>query len=389
MQKILIVINSMSVGGIQKALLNLLKELSQKSQYDITLLLINKKGDYLEEIPENIKIECANQWWSLLETSNREAKEKGVKYWMIRSFLAFLIKIGRRDLATSLLALTQRKQGGYDVAISYRQPDIEKNVIGGTAEFVRKCCRAEKKVIFIHCDYSLYGGNCGYNARQLEKFDRVGVVSNGCVQKLIQCVPQIRSKVVCVYNCQNYDDIRQKADDHSVIYRKDRPIIVSVSRLGAEKGIDRAIDALSRIKKEGMNFEWHIIGDGEERDKLQLLSEKQGMLDCIYFEGSTTNPYRYMKNADVFFLPSYHEAAPMVIGEAICLGVPVLTTNTSSAHEFVGTHGIVCDNTLEGIEQGLKTMLCQHPNNQKMYYATDEKELSNDEALLQFAELCK
>ena len=389
MQKILIVINSMSVGGIQKALLNLLKELSKKTQYDITLLLINEKGDYLEEIPANIKVECANQWWSLLETSNREAKERGTKYWLARSFLALLIKLGRRDLATTLLAMTQKKYREYDVAISYRQPDIETNVIGGTAEFVRKCCYADKKVIFIHCDYSLYGGNCRYNTKQLEQFDRVAVVSNGCIQKLLQCVPQIRSKVTCVYNCQDYEDIRKKAEDNSVVYRKNRPIIVSVSRLGAEKGIDRAIVALEKLKKSGMNFEWHIIGDGEEREKLKKLSEDQGMTDCIYFEGGTTNPYRYMKNADIFFLPSYHEAAPMVIGEAICIGIPVLATNTSSAYEFVGTHGMVCDNTAEGIEYGLKTMLCQHPDNYRMYYAANEKKLSNDEALQQFTEVCK
>lgn len=243
------------------------------------------------------------------------------------------------------MAFSQKKLKGYDVAISYRQPDIATNVIGGTAEFVRKCCQARKKVIFIHCDYSLYGGNCDYNNKQLKKFDQIAVVSNGCIKKLLQCVPELREKVVCVYNCQDYEDVIKKSEQNPVSYCLKTPTIVSVSRLSAEKGIERALRVFARLKKENLNFEWHIIGDGEEKEALRSLAMEQGLSKNLIFEGNTTNPYRYMKNADIFFLPSYHEAAPMVIGEALCLGIPILTTDTSSAYELVGTHGIVCQTT--------------------------------------------
>lgn len=76
MKKVLIVINSMSYGGIQKALINLLQEISAKDEYEITLLMIRSKGAYIEQIPKGIKVLEANCFWKLLETSNAEIKEK-------------------------------------------------------------------------------------------------------------------------------------------------------------------------------------------------------------------------------------------------------------------------------------------------------------------------
>ena len=61
--------------------------------------------------------------------------------------------------------------------------------------------------------------------------------------------------------------------------------------------------------------------------------------------GEKVNPYAYMKNADYLLVPSYHEAAPLVFDEAKCLGLKIITTDTVSAKELVGTdYGIVCEN---------------------------------------------
>ena len=75
----------------------------------------------------------------------------------------------------------------------------------------------------------------------------------------------------------------------------------------------------------------------------------------MLFYGEQSNPYRYMKNADLLVLSSYHEAAPMVIDEARCLGLPVLTTQTTSAQDMVAERGcgFVCENSKEGIAEAL------------------------------------
>lgn len=109
MKKVLIVINSMSYGGIQKALINLLQEISAKDEYEITLLMIRSKGAYIEQIPKGIKVLEANCFWKLLETSNAEIKRKNLFLWLVRGGLAVLTKNGHRKMAMRLLAASQKK----------------------------------------------------------------------------------------------------------------------------------------------------------------------------------------------------------------------------------------------------------------------------------------
>jgi glycosyltransferase involved in cell wall biosynthesis len=76
-------------------------------------------------------------------------------------------------------------------------------------------------------------------------------------------------------------------------------------------------------------------------------------------EGEQVNPYRYIKNADYFLLPSFHEAAPIVFDEAAILGVPVLATKTLSAVEMIENRraGFVCENSTEAIYDMLRSVL--------------------------------
>ena len=68
------------------------------------------------------------------------------------------------------------------------------------------------------------------------------------------------------------------------------------------------------------------------------------MEEQVFFLGEQKNPYRYMLNADYLLVPSLHEAAPMVFDEANIIGLPIISTNTTSAHEMVADNGgIVCE----------------------------------------------
>ena len=70
--------------------------------------------------------------------------------------------------------------------------------------------------------------------------------------------------------------------------------------------------------------------------------------------GELYQPYSYLSQADWLLVPSFHEAAPMVFDESIMLGTKVITTDTTSADEMIGSsHGIVCENSTEGIVRAL------------------------------------
>ena len=127
--------------------------------------------------------------------------------------------------------------------------------------------------------------------------------------------------------------------------------VVTVARLSAEKGIDRAIDALHDSKRTDICY--HIIGGGPQKNKLLDKIKSYGMEQQVFLLGEQKNPYRFMANADYLLVPSLHEAAPMVFDEAKVLGLKVITTDTTSAMEMVGTCGIVCENSTEGIKKVL------------------------------------
>ena len=73
--------------------------------------------------------------------------------------------------------------------------------------------------------------------------------------------------------------------------------------------------------------------------------------------GEQSNPYQYLIHADWLLVPSFHEAAPMVFDEATLMGIKVITTNTTSAEEMIGyEHGIICENSTDGIADALKNV---------------------------------
>ena len=90
------------------------------------------------------------------------------------------------------------------------------------------------------------------------------------------------------------------------------------------------------------------------------------MQEYIHLYGNQDNPYPYIKAANLFYLGSFHEAAPMVYAEAMTLGVPVLTTNTCSAEELVGEKGFVCENDENGIYKEFESVFeCPQKLNEK------------------------
>ena len=82
--KIIIVNNNMKIGGIQKALLNLLYEISP--YYDITLFLFNNVGEYLEKVPKNIKIVGCNSPYKYFGMSQSESRKNIFDQYNVLSF---------------------------------------------------------------------------------------------------------------------------------------------------------------------------------------------------------------------------------------------------------------------------------------------------------------
>ncbi|MBR2354227.1 MAG: glycosyltransferase [Clostridia bacterium] len=373
MKKILVVTNHMNVGGIQKSLLELLKALANEDEYDVSLFCCKKTGAFLDQIPNSVTILPENPYAALSEQPLIECKKQGKRYYLTRMLSSLWSKWFNKALPARFLCGRIGQIGDeYDIAISYSQPIGDHAFCSLTNEIVLHCVRAKRKVTFVHCDFANYGGNTKRNRGLYRKFDAVAAVSDSVKNRFAQIVPEMSERLYTVYNFCDCEEIRSLAQVEPIVYEK--PTVVTVARLSEEKGLLRCIPLFERLKSEGYEFEWHIVGGGPLRAAIQTEIEKYHLEQTVILEGEQINPYRYVRNADYFLLCSFHEAAPMVFDEAATLMVPILSTKTLSAVEMVEKRGIgvVCENDAESIYRMLKDALSHHPTFEMAYLPQKE-----------------
>lgn len=343
-KKVLFVINNLKIGGIQKSLVNLLKGIS--NYYDVYLIVFSENGKLFNELPSNITLIKVNKVLSILGLSQKEVIDKGIYLWLLRSLGAVWSKFFGNFLPIRLLTYSCKIKESFDFAISYAQ-FAEKNYFsGGSNEFVLNSVSAKEKITFLHCDFQRYGGNCRYTRKKYHEFDKIVACSEGTKLQFIKILPELKDKTFVVHNFNDFSKIYRLSKSNEIQYNDDVLNIITVSRLSKEKALDRVIYAVKEAIDKGIKINYHIVGDGPERDRLQKLTELLNLKLYVNFFGEQKNPYQFMKNADLLIISSKHEAAPMIIDEAAYLGVPIFTTETISAKEMVTEKGIgwICGN---------------------------------------------
>ncbi len=376
----------MNIGGIQKSLVNLLNELCARraDEYKVDLLLFSNTGELAADIPKEINIIPGNFFTRILGMSHGEAKEQGIPTLLYRSFWTVITRIFKTRVSFRILSHMQKLCGEYDCAISFMQNGEPNVFYGGCAEFVLNTA-AKEKLCFIHCDFQSYGGNCGYNRRTLEEFDRIAAVSDSVAKRLTAAVPSLAGKVRTVHNCTDFERINKISDEYEPEYTEGWMNLFTAARLHAEKGILRMIPILYRIKQKGAAFVWRIGGEGPDRAEIERRIAELDLQNEIILLGSLKNPYPYFKYSDAVLVPSYNEAAPMVFAEARMFGTPIFTTETASAREMVeDTHsGIVCENTDEKIESELTGFILDFiPHKNKLEYCDNALALEEFDKLI-------
>lgn len=385
MKKIIIVNNNMKVGGVQKSLYNLLWTLD--GSYDVTLLLFRNTGSYADLLPPNVKIVECDSLFRLLGVSQGECKGIDI---IMRAVLVLITRLlGRKTAMRFVLASQKVLPETYDFAISFLHNGNIKNFYGGTQEFVLHRINADKKVAFIHCDYSTCGADHPDNNRMISQFDVIAACSDGCREAFESVLPKLAQKSVTVRNCHRINEIQAFAFDEPVVYGKGVMNVVMVSRLTHEKGIERAIEAIRYASENAVPVALHIVGGGPMESQLREIASVSGIGECVHFYGEQKNPYRYMTNADLLLMTSFHEAAPMVIEEASCLSLPVLTVRTTSSCEMVTQPGVgwVCDNEQQALNDALVRVLSNRGELECMKQMMRIKAMNNDIALRQFKQL--
>ncbi|MFF2054012.1 CDP-glycerol glycerophosphotransferase family protein [Leifsonia sp. NPDC058194] len=133
---------------------------------------------------------------------------------------------------------------------------------------------------------------------------------------------------------------------------------VNVGRLSPEKNQGRLVRAFAGVHAENPKTRLVIVGDGPLAGELEALIDELGLRGAAFLTGMQRNPHAIMAKADCFVLSSDYEGQPMVILEALVLGLPIVTVEFASAKNAlpVGS-GLVVPQTDEGVAEGLRAYL--------------------------------
>ena len=133
--------------------------------------------------------------------------------------------------------------------------------------------------------------------------------------------PVIRKKAVILKNPLNPAFVRER--------RTERPDgrIVSVGRVDANKNHALILRAFARIAPEFPDASLVIYGDGEKRRELIRKAQELGLSDRAQFPGAVSDVAEKIRTASAFVLSSGHEGMPNALIEAMCLGIPSISTD--------------------------------------------------------------
>lgn len=336
-KKLLFVVGNLRMGGITNALRGLLSALDV--EYEIALLAMD--GEHIE-LPTSITTIESPALFRATETPLSHRRQLPFFARVFRVFGAAFAKLFGKALPFRLACACHRLTEPFDVAISFCQPSSSRSFCNMSNEFVLYGCRADRKLTFLHSDFLEYGGNDAASRRLYRGFDHICAVSNGVAERFLRAVPACADRISVVRNQIDVPRILKLAEAAPSVILEGEPVIISVCRLSEEKGLLRCIPIFASLRMLGYSFAWHLFGDGDCRAALEKAIREADLSQCVFLHGAVKNPYPYMARADLLLLPSYHEAAPLVLEEATVLGLPILATDTCSVRELIGQSDTIC-----------------------------------------------
>lgn len=154
-------------------------------------------------------------------------------------------------------------------------------------------------------------------------------------------------KIKTIYNPIDIQSIKNKVEEElpeQYSFIKNIKFIVNSGRLCEAKGQSHLINLFKLLREKNKDIKLVILGVGELKDELVNLSEKLGFNTFVfdrnnfedihkydvYFLGFQSNPFNIISHSQSFVFTSLHEGFPNALIEAICCGVPVISSDCSS-----------------------------------------------------------
>jgi glycosyltransferase involved in cell wall biosynthesis len=122
---------------------------------------------------------------------------------------------------------------------------------------------------------------------------------------------------------------------HQLGIPADRVAIGAVGRLSAEKGFDNLLRAVGLLVREGLDVHLVIVGEGEERPRLEALVDELGLQNRVLLTGYYSDPRTAYATFDVYALSSLREGLPNALLEAMAMGIAVVATRIAGVPDLI------------------------------------------------------
>ncbi|WP_338789115.1 glycosyltransferase [Metabacillus sp. FJAT-53654] len=355
-KNILFVMNNLTSGGAEKALISLLETIDY-TIYDVDLFLFKHEGLFFSKIPDQVNLleepfEYKYFDMSIVEALFDYLKRGRIDLVFSRLCAGFIFKSEKnrarceqrvwKYLSKSLKSINKK----YDAAIGY----LEKNPVYFCIDKVN----ANKKIGFIHNDYDKLGMDPNIDIIYFDKLNSIVTVSEECANVLKQRFPMYKQKVEVMFNIVSPNVIDNMSLE-TIDFSNKGIKLVSVGRLNHQKGFEMAIEACKKLIESGYDVKWYVIGEGEDKSKLEQLIKEYDLQEIFILLGIKENPYPYIREADIYVQPSRFEGKSIAIDEAKILHKPIVVTNFSTAKDQIRNeeNGLIVDMNSQSIFEGI------------------------------------
>ncbi len=348
-KKIIIVTNNLYGGGAEKVLDTLVSNLN-KNKYDITILTLHKV-DLIPNTFQDVKIKHIFIHDSIFSKINNK-----IALILYNKFPKVFYRVFIRKK--------------YDIEIAFIEGYATKIVANSFN-------RTSKKYAWVHIDLltTPWSEICYRNNLEekecYQNFHKILCVSKSVKDNFINKF-HLDKNVFVQYNPIDEKNIYNKSNEFK-INKNDIFNFVTIGRLESQKGYERLLNIVNRLKSEGFLFHLTILGEGTLKSKLETKIKREKLDQYVSLVGYQSNPYPYIIAADAYICSSISEGYSTTVIESIILNTPILTTNCAGMTEIFGQYkcGIICENNEQAVYAMIKDVLI---NSESLNYFKQEIE---------------